>query len=250
MVEATSVRSATVFPPAQELAAHLRAARQARLLLSRLDHWLLDEVRADIGERVLDMGCGHGNLMSLLRDRELIVGTDIDPESVEYVCQRFRGQPRIRAHVFDATRTPPQRLLDYELDTVLSLNVLEHIERDAAAIENMAKLLTRKGGTLIVIVPAHMRLYGALDVALGHYRRYSKSRLRSLLKPVGARIKRQLYMNLLGALGWWWAGRVLRRRTLADGQLSLFDRLVPLLAGLERRARPPFGLSLVTVAVL
>ena len=232
------------------MAEHLDAVRRGRLLLNRLDRWLLDEVRPDLGQRVLDMGCGHGNLMALLADRELVVGTDVDPKSVALVRDRFRANANMRAHVFDALQPPAQELIDYRVDTVISLNVLEHIERDNMVVRNLIQLFAWGKGALILIVPAFMGLYGPMDAALGHYRRYTKTSMRAILEPFGLRIRRQFYHNLAGAVGWWFAGRVLRHKIPPDGQLTSFNRLVPLLAWIERRVRPPFGLSLVTVATL
>ena len=111
----------------------------------------------------------------------------------------------------------------------------------------MIELLAGRG-TLITIVPAHRFLYGTMDYSVGHFRRYTKAMMEERLVPLGARIERQFYVNIAGALGWWFAGHVLRRTTPPEGQLSLFNKLVPLLEFGERWLRPPFGLSLVTVA--
>jgi len=132
---------------------------------------------------------------------------------------------------------------------VISLNVLEHIEQGQVALGNMVRLLPG-GGNLVTIVPAHRFLYGTMDSSIGHFRRYTKAMMRERLLPLGARIKREFYVNVVGALGWWFAGQVLRRTTPSKGQMSLFNRLVPFLAFGERWLRPPFGLSLVTVATL
>lgn len=240
-------RATDLFPTSAEISCHLETVRQDRLLLNRLDRWLLDEVKDDLGSRVLEVGCGHGNLISLLLNRELVVGTDFDADSVQSVRNRFRNHANVRALVFDATRPPPTELIDCQVDTVISLNVLEHIERDDLAVSNMVKLFAGNG-TLIIIVPAHMCFYGTMDGSIGHFRRYTKAMMQALLAQAGAEVTRQFYHNVFGALGWWFSGCVLRCKTPPAGQLSLFNRLVPLLAFGERLLRPPFGLTLVTVA--
>jgi 2-polyprenyl-3-methyl-5-hydroxy-6-metoxy-1,4-benzoquinol methylase len=204
-------------------------------------------VKDDLNSRILEVGCGHGNLIPHLLDRDLVVGTDANTEAIAAVRSRYRDCSNLRSYVFDILSPPPDEILNHEIDTVISLNVLEHIEHDTVAVRNMVELLPT-GGTLIIIVPAHGWLYGTMDSSIGHFRRYTKATMRHLLIEAGAEVTRQSYHNLFGAIGWWFFGRVLKCTNPPAGQLSLFDRLVPLLAVAERAIRPPFGLSLITVA--
>ena len=240
-------RPSACFSAADQMPGYLRLARQHRLLLGRLDRWLLSEVKDELNSRILEVGCGHGNLIAHLLDRDLVVGTDADTEAITDVRDRFRDCSNLRTYVFDVMSPPSVEILKHEIDTVISLNVLEHIEHDAEAVRNMIRVMPA-GGTLVIIVPAHPWLHGTMDSSLGHFRRYTKTTMRHLLTAAGAEVTRQNYHNLLGALGWWFSGRVLKCTNPPAGQLSLFDRLVPLLAVAERVIRPPFGLSLITVA--
>jgi len=230
-----------------DMRANLEAVRRGRLLLNRFDRWLLDEVKDHLGQRIIEVGCGHGNLTALLLDRELVVATDLDAASVETVRNRFRGHGNVRACVFDVACPPPKELIDCRVDSVISLNVLEHLPQDDLAVGNMIGLLPR-GGTLIIVVPAHMWLYGTMDAAIGHYRRYTKDTMRSLLQKGGARIESQFYCGLVAAVGWWFSGHVLKKKTPPEGQLQVYNRLVPLFQLGERLIRPPLGISLVSIA--
>ena len=132
---ARSDQQTAAFPFPSGSCQQLNTVRESRLLLSRLDQWLLREIRNDLGARVLDVGCGYGNLITLLLDRELVIGTDSDPASVALVRHRFREHTNVRAHVFDATPSPGAELIGYGVDPVISLNVLEHIQHDGSRWE-------------------------------------------------------------------------------------------------------------------
>jgi SAM-dependent methyltransferase len=225
----------------------MEAVRERRLLLSALDAWLLNQVRPYIGQRVLEVGCGHGNLTSFLLDRELIMATDMDSDSVREVRDSFADHNNLVAWVYDITDPAVLALSEHCFDTVMCLNVLEHIADDMAALRHMCDLLV-PGGRLILIVPAHQCLYGSIDSSIGHYRRYTRRSLRERLNCAGLDVLELYYTNPLGALGWFVNGRILGRTVPGTGQLGVFNRLVPLLAWLERRVRPPFGISVVSVS--
>jgi hypothetical protein len=182
-----------------------------------------------------------------LLDRDLVVASDSEPTSVEILRTKFADHPRVRVRLYDVSEPPDDSMQALRLDTVVSLNVLEHIEDDLAALSNMHQLLNGQGN-LIVIVPAHQWLYGTMDSSIGHYRRYTKVSLARKLENAGLTVETQFYLNAVGALGWLVNGRLLRQEVPPTGQLAWFNQLVPLLRGVEQRIRPPFGISLVSVS--
>ncbi|MGC8958943.1 MAG: class I SAM-dependent methyltransferase [Chloroflexia bacterium] len=224
----------------------LEQVRERRLLLNRLDTWLFEEVKPFIGERVLEVGCGYGNLTQHLLSRQLVVGIDISPSSITTFQQRFFDQPRVHGFVCDITDPNVLELASWHFDTAIALNVLEHIEQEEQALEHIFQLL-QPGGHFIVIVPALPELYGSMDGSIGHFRRYTAESLRQRLEQKFS-VHRLRYYNLLGIIGWWLNGKVLRRRVPPQGQLQLFNLLVPLIQTVERHIRIPVGLSLVAVA--
>jgi hypothetical protein len=123
--------------------------------------------------------------------------------------------------------------------------VLEHIEDDRAALEALRKLLV-PGGRIVLIVPALHALYGSIDRAIGHHRRYTRREVTAVLSAAGLEVEHVSYFNLLGVPGWFLNARILQRRTIPGLQARLNDRLVPLLR-IERRFRPPLGMSLLAV---
>jgi hypothetical protein len=130
-------------------------------------------------------------------------------------------------------------------DTVICLKLLEHIEDDVASLVAMRGLLSATG-RVVLLVPALRFLYGTLDRALGHYRRYTGRELETKLQAAGLRPTHIEYFNLAGMPGWWFAGRVFRRTVIPAGPLRLYDMLVPLFR-LERLLPWRLGQSLIAI---
>ena len=131
-------------------------------------------------------------------------------------------------------------------DTVVAINVLEHLRDDVGALRSLEGLL-EPDGILALLVPAHSWLYGPYDRADGHYRRYSKASLRSALLKTRFRPVKMHYLNAPGAMVWWVRYRLLRRSTLGRSQFGGMNAILPVVKRIERLVPPPFGLSLVAV---
>lgn len=227
--------------------AALQRVREDRLLIDQLDLWLYEQIAPSLGQRVLEIGCGLGNFARYLTDRELYLGTDLSPDSVAHVNCLYESYPNVQACVADVTQRSFAALGRFQIDSIFSLNVLEHIEDHVQALAH-ARAVLQPGGRLILVVPAHEWLYGSMDRAIGHLRRYSKRTMAALLAEVGLHSLRLQYLNALGALGWLVNGRIRKQPTPPAGQLQWFNRLVPLLKRIERAVPVPFGVSLLAVA--
>lgn len=215
--------------------------------LDRYNGWIFDKIRPALGRRVLEVGSGTGNITRFLAgDGRQVVATEVVPSYRDHLVSLFRSAPLVEVSQFDLNCTAPPELVAAPFDSVVCLNVLEHIEDDLAALREMWRVL-RPGGELALLVPAHPVLYGRFDQAVGHFRRYSKPLLLDLLRVAGFQVKSTVYFNCLAVLPWLLNGRILRRDYLPAGQTSLADRLVPLLK-LERFIGPPCGLSLIAIA--
>lgn len=215
--------------------------------LETFNRWMFDAIRPYVGRRVLEAGAGIGTFTALLEDRELVVALELERDRVERMVARFAEHPNVEPVGGDLVDPALTRLAERRLDTVICLNVLEHVEEDRAALLNMWRLL-QPGGRLLLLVPAHPSLYNTLDVGLGHFRRYRAPELQALLEQVGFRIERRFYLNLFGTLGWWLNGNVLRRTLLPEGQLGLYERLAPLFRGIEALLGRRWGLSVIFIA--
>lgn len=226
--------------------AALQRVREDRLLIDEVDRWLYEEIAPFLGRRVLEIGCGLGNFARYLTDRELYVGVDVSAASVAHVRETYGARPNMQAHVCDVVDDQFLGFGRLGIDTVFSLNVLEHIENQRAALHN-AQAILQAEGTLVLVVPAHDWLYGSIDQAIGHRRRYDKEGMARLLNELGLTCVHQKYLNALGAVGWFVNGRILKRETPPSGQLRLFNVLVPWLKRFEHVVSMPLGISLLTV---
>lgn len=227
--------------------ASLQTVRETRLLIDKYDSWLFDEFKPFVGQRILEVGCGLGNLISHFTDRELAVGIEPSDETVSDVRKRFGGHSNLSFYSMSITEPAVLALTHYGFDTAVSLNVFEHIEDDVCAMRHTRELL-QPGGKFILIVPSHKWLYGKMDSTIGHYRRYDKQGMQEKMAQVGFKVLVQKYVNVAGALGWLVNGRVLRRSVPPTGQLRTFNALVPFLRKVESSFVTPVGISLMTVA--
>lgn len=242
------MRPAEPVPPAPPAAADVVGAATLERMAAapRYNRWMFERLRPWVGggRRVLEIGAGIGNMSAFLAERERLVLTDTEDYYLGRLRERFAGRPHVTVA---ALRLPAveAHLAAERLDTVVCLNVLEHIEDDRASLRAMHDLL-QPGGRLVLLVPALPALYGTLDEALGHFRRYTPRELRDKFTEAGFRMRRLEYFNLAGVPGWWFAGRVLKRRLIPTGALRWYEALVPLFR-LERLLPWRIGQSLIAI---
>lgn len=218
--------------------------------------WIYRTFSGAIGESILEIGAGVGTFSSLLQDRRRLVVIDILEDAVEMLKKLYGNKRNITILRADICDEEIIRLGEvYKFDTVICLNVLEHIADDTKALSNIYRLLKQAGGhtgKLLLLAPAHQFLFGTLDQLGGHYRRYGKKELREKLERAGFEVKEMRYLNSLGAVAWFINYKVFRVKEIVcknvERQITVFDRMiVPLLSRIERVVPPPFGTSLTAI---
>ncbi len=215
---------------------------------SNYNAWLGQRFREHLGRRVLEIGAGIGTITEQLEPGlELLIALEVDRFYVERLRNKFRGRPHVRPYLSDVALADWESLRAERLDTIVLSNVLEHIPDDASAVRRFRQILP-PGGRVLVLVPALPQLFGAIDEAVGHYRRYTMPGLRSVLEGNGFEVERLEWMNLVGIPGWFMNSRVMRRRSVPKLQLKVYDRIAPLLARAESQVKLPLGMSLFAVA--
>jgi 2-polyprenyl-3-methyl-5-hydroxy-6-metoxy-1,4-benzoquinol methylase len=214
--------------------------------------YLFEKLRCCLGKRVLEIGVGHGTYTRWLLESADVLATDIDPDCLEIVRQQF-ATSRLQTARIDLDDLASIRACgEFGPDTVICINVLEHIERDCEALRGLHEIVV-PGARLGLIVPAHPSLLGRMDREAGHYRRYTRRTLAELLAQSGWQTLSLKYINLLGAVGWWFHNRVRRDAGLSDpaanDQMRRADRLLPLVAALTDPVLHRWaGLSVVAIA--
>jgi len=202
------------------------ATLDALSLATRFNRWMADTIAPYTGSRVLEIGAGIGNLTrNLCPKRKLYVASDIDPEYLERLRKRFQHRPAVQVCRLNAEDPDSYEPFQNEFDSVICLNVLEHLRDDRQVLRCIRSVL-EPGGRLILLVPNGPAAYGALDEALGHYRRYTREGLATLLAQCGFELERMLQFNRVSWPGWRFTGQVMKSRTLSPLSMRMFDQLV------------------------
>ena len=209
--------------------------------------WQVGLASAELGTRVLEVGCGIGNFSDHLRDRESVIGIDVDENCVAQWNARFVDRSHYQGFYVNAEDPGFLKLKQYRPDSIACLNVLEHIREDKLVLHQMREVLP-VGGRIVLIVPAFEALYGQIDEKLGHFRRYTRKSMGATAESAGFRIRRLKYMNTVGFFGWWANARLFNRSEQSAAQIAVFDRyVVPFMSRVEGIVSPPFGQSIITV---
>lgn len=208
------------------------------------NQWTLNKFKKFLSGEILEVGCGIGNFTNDLAKYGKVWAIDINNEYVEQAKNRVAE----KAHIGSGDIEKGEYFFnDKKFDIVVCLNVLEHIKEDMKAVNNLYNLL-KKGGKLILLVPVHRFLYGEIDRAIGHFRRYDKTELTKELKKSGFKIIFLRSINFLGALGWFLTGKILQKKIVGEGNIKIFNLLAPIILSVENLIEPPVGTSIIIVA--
>lgn len=212
----------------------------------RFNAWMADAIRPFVGFRVLEIGAGIGNITNQLIPRDHYLATDIAPHYLEYLRSFALSKPYLEVGRIDVEEPGAFAPLDGRFDTVICLNVLEHVADPIGALRNMRRALQR-GGRLILYVPQGQGLYSSLDRVLGHRCRYSREQLRHELVAAGFVVERLVPFNRAGTPGWYFNGGILRRTRFNPVQMKLFNQVIPIVRRVDRFLPWP-ALGLIAVA--
>jgi SAM-dependent methyltransferase len=196
------------------------------------------------GSDVLEAGCGMGNLAEYLIDRRKLTVVDIDQRHMNTVARRFGHLENVSVRQGDLEEPSFYESLE-AVDSVLCVNVLEHLDKPEVALEGFHQVLREQGHALI-LVPAHDWLFSAADEALGHRTRYEVKQLIGLTEAAGFEVIESGQFNRLGVLGWY-VNKLTGRTTIGKWQATMFGLLLPIAKLVENFKFLP-GLSVIAVA--
>ena len=212
----------------------------------RFNEWMYETVRPWLGSRVAELGVGRGNLSKFIRKHGSVLLTDYRLDYLTELQRRWADQPGLQIGKLDMTvREDYAQLRDFAPDSVVFLNVLEHIEDDRAVLANLFEVVPA-GCRLVILVPYNMALYSEFDKALGHFRRYGMGELEAKFREAGFEVERQLFFNKVGVFAWYLANTLGRQGSLKPWQLRVYNALTPIFRVLDK-VLPTSGLSTVVV---
>ncbi len=217
----------------------------------KFNSWMYKTIKPYCKGTILEIGSGIGNISKMFLDHGFnIYLSDIRKNYCDVLKKKYGKQKHCKGVLQMDVVDPKfdQKWKDYfnKMDTIFALNVFEHIEDNDLAMANCRKLL-KKDGHLIVLVPAYQALYNKFDEELYHYRRYNKKMLNTYFTENGYNIHKSFYFNSAGIPGWFVSGKIMKNKTIPEGQMKLYNVLVPLFKLGDKFFLNKFGLSVVSI---
>lgn len=213
---------------------------------SYYNNWILRLILPWTSGEVAEVGAGMGLFSGMLSKKDFsITSIDYDQQYLEIVKSKY---PEVKTFQFDLQTARISSSLVGKFDTVIAINVLEHLPDLTLVLDHISQML-RPGGKLIVVIPAFKFAYGTLDRNLGHVRRYTNKQFQMYLKKAGLSQLSSRYFNFWGLLGWMVNSRIFKRIVIPASQVRIFDLLFRPWMELERYLKLPLGLSLLSVSI-
>ncbi len=210
------------------------------------NRWIYETIAPFLGQRIVELGCGVGNISRYLRYRRNVLLIDIRPDYILNLQRRWGALANTQLVQGDITDPTCHTAIErYQPDTVVCLNVFEHIKDDGQVLKAITDRLP-PNAHFIVLVPQNPYLFSPIDQELGHWRRYGPSELETKMQAAGLEIVQQIEFNKAGVLGWWWNKTVTNKKSLGTHQLRLFNVLVPVFRFLDK-VMPSRGLSTIVI---
>jgi len=213
--------------------------------------WIYDEISRYLGKNIIEVGAGIGSFSEMLLESDPDTLSLVEPsELYGQLAEVFSGEgKRTRIDTYNAIFAEVADLIIASTvpDSIIYINVLEHIDDDQGELRLIHKSL-KDGGKCVLFVPALQFLYGNFDRALGHYRRYRKGELERKCVDAGFTILRSTYFDFAGVLPWFVKYRLLRSEELGGGAVELYDRLVvPVFKRIEAVVPVPIGKNILLI---
>lgn len=218
---------------------------EAMSFANNYHRWLLAEFLPYIRGSVAEVGAGVGHFSSLILEANIKSLMAFEPSSNMYplLQEALRTDKRAKAiNGFFGKEEAGECF-----DSVLYVNVLEHIEDDASELVTVRDALSPEGH-LLIFVPVLPWLYSEFDRQIGHFRRYTKKGLIDIVHEAGLSIVKERYFDVAGIIPWY-INFTFMKNTISGGSVALYDRMVvPAMRVIEGLVPPPIGKNVLLVA--
>ena len=193
-------------------------------------NWIFEEIKPYLRGNILEIGSGVGNFSKILLenfpDNQLIL-SDFDKYFLSMLSKKYSKNDKIIIEYLDLNNIEIFKNNNYKIDTCIAINILEHIDNDIKALENIYNIL-EPDGKLILLIPAHKFLYNIIDKDIGHYRRYTKKEIIKKISLTSFNILNIYYFNFIAIFGWFLNGKILKKSTINENALGFYNKLIPL----------------------
>lgn len=217
----------------------------------KFNRWMYETIKPFCNGNILEIGSGIGNISQFfIHDGAKISLSDIESSYFPRLKENFGDRENLNGiyHLDfsdkNLEKNHPEMLEKF--DTIFALNVLEHIPDHEQALKNAMKML-RLGGKIIILVPAFQSLYNSFDKQLDHQRRYTRKSLKELIESSGFIVKSSHYFNFIAIFGWYISGNILNKKMIPNGQMRLYNALVPLWKVIDFFTSRIVGISIIQV---
>jgi SAM-dependent methyltransferase len=213
----------------------------------KFNRWMFETIRPFCSGHILEIGSGIGNVSQFfVQNNFLITLSDTDEFYVGHLKKAFVESDVLLIDLVHKSFNKEYDQLFEKFDTVISLNVLEHISDDELAIENCLHFL-KPGGSLVMLVPAYSFLFSQMDSELKHYRRYTSKKVSALAVKKGLVVRKVFYFNALGIMAWLY-GKLFRLQSIPVKNMKLYNSIVPFAKFMDKILFQRAGLSVILVA--
>ena len=216
--------------------------------LHRYQQWIISHFEPYISGAVVELGAGSGAIsFHLIEKSDSLILVEPSTRHAEILQHRFAETSKVSI-VCGSLEEQTVQFPEASVDSIVMVNVLEHIEDDRAALIKISRSL-KPGAYLMIMVPALPFLFSNMDTRLGHHRRYLSDQLQEILRATGFAIITARYMDMIGIIPWWLINTVAGKTDFNPFLLQLYDAVfVPLSRYLEALIKPPLGKNIVIVA--
>lgn len=214
--------------------------------------WILDEFRPFLGRRVVEVGAGTGSFSELLLQESIDTLSLVEPsamfETLTANVSRLKNQTKVDFYNSIFSEAAAEISDKQQPDSIIYVNVLEHIKDDCSELEYIRNTLSN-GGRCFIFVPALMSLYGEFDRKIGHFRRYTKKEIEEKCQLAGFKILKSKYFDFAGMLPWFIKYKLLKSESLDSGAVTLYDKMaIPFVKQMEKFVNVPLGKNVLLVA--
>ena len=211
--------------------------------------WILSIFEPYLGARVVEVGAGTGSFSELLLERRLESLSLVEPSTAMYqqLCERVAESQNVTTYNDVFENVAEEIRLAERPDSIIYVNVLEHIADDVHELSVINKTLDA-GGRIFIFVPALRWLHGSYDRQINHFRRYTRTELEKKCVAAGFKVIASRYFDLFGVLPWWVKYKVLQSNNMEPGAVRFYDqRVVPIAKVLETTLSPPLGKNVLLI---